>query len=106
MRAHLIAPVVIAALALGGCRQGHEISGISDSTFVATMASLHAIERNPALDSAGKAAARRAALQERGLSPDGLERAARALASDPEHAIKLWTRIDSALQKMLTAQAR
>ena len=82
-------------LAVGSCQRGRDIAGVGDSTFVQTMAALHRIEVDPTLDSAGKAAARRAVLQDRGLSPEQLERAARALADDPARAATIWSRIDS-----------
>ena len=91
-------------LASSGCGRG--ISDVDDSTFVAVMARLHAIERDALLDSAGKVEARRGALQERGLSPEQLERAARALADDPDRAIRVWNRIDSATQKLAGPERR
>ena len=69
-------------------------AAISDSTFVATMAKLHAIDRDSLLDSAGRANARRQVLQEEGLTSDALIDAARALADDPRRARNLWMAID------------
>jgi len=100
MRSRLRVWHVALVVASAGCERGRGISGVGDSTFVAAMAQLHAIERDVRLDSAGKVAARRVALQERGLSPVQLERAARALAEDPDRAIRVWNRIDSATQKL------
>ena len=86
--------------AVCGCGRARDIAGVDDSTFVQTMARLKAIDENAALDSAARAAARRAALQERGLAPADLERAARALAEDPARAVKIWSRIDTAVQRL------
>jgi hypothetical protein len=85
------------ALLLGaGCqRGGGGGGGISDSTFVAALTELQVIDRDATRDSAAKAAARREVLQERGLTPEGLERVARRLAADPVRAREIWRRIDS-----------
>jgi hypothetical protein len=88
----LVAVMLIAGAA--GCRQDRSSAGISDSTFVATIAQLHALNADPSLDSAGRAAAREAVLREQGVTGEALERAARAMAADPEHALAVWTAID------------
>lgn len=96
-----IPPIAFAVLALaaGGCRQGKVTLGISDSTFVATIAQLHSISADTALDSASRASARAAVLQREGLTADSLERAARAMASDPQHALAVWTAIQQHVRK-------
>lgn len=96
---------VAVGAAVCGCGRARDIAGVDDSTFVQTMAKLQAIEANPALDSAARAAARRRALQERGLAPADLERAARALADDPVRAAKVWSRIDTAVQRLTKSPA-
>jgi hypothetical protein len=63
---------------------------VDDSTFVATVARLHAIERKYELSSAARDSLRRAVLQEQGLSPDDLERQARHYADDPARASAIW----------------
>ncbi|MDQ3697137.1 MAG: hypothetical protein M3373_03790 [Gemmatimonadota bacterium] len=83
-----------------GCGRLGSSPGVSDSTFVATMAALQVITNDPVQDSAAKAAARGKVLQEQGLTPERLERAARALAADPDHAAALWARIDSTAQQL------
>lgn len=75
---------------------------MSDSTFVATMAELRRVQSDPTLDSARRADARRAVLQGRGLTAEALERAARALADDPERAALVLQAID---RKMATLPA-
>lgn len=69
---------------------------MSEQTFVTTMAALEAIARDSTRDSVAKAAARRKVLQERGLTPQQLERAARSLAGNARRASLVWARIDSA----------
>lgn len=83
-------------LIAGACGRGQEISGVDESTFVAAMVKLRAIEGDSTLDSAGKVTARQATLQEQGLSSTQLEIAARSLADNPTHALAIWSRIDSA----------
>jgi hypothetical protein len=88
--------VLGAALLLGGgaCGRG-DAGGMSDAAFVKAMSALEVIARDEGSDSLAKAAARRKVLQEEGLTPEGLERKARALAGDPKRAGELWARIDS-----------
>lgn len=60
------------------------------------MAELRRIEQDITMDSAARTTARRNTLQERDLTPEQLEAAARSLAeADPDHALALWQRIDS-----------
>lgn len=86
--------VMVLVLTLPACERGMSSTGVSDSTFVATMAELQKIQEDPALDSAAQAAARTRVLQSRGLTPVTLERAARALADDPQHAADIVQAID------------
>ena len=69
------------------------MAGVTDSSFVATMTALTRINQDGSLDSASRAAARDSVLQARDLTPDDLERAARALEDDPERAMALWLEI-------------
>ena len=88
-------PLALALLlALSACRRAEPRVGVSDSVFVATMAELRKVQANQTLDSAQRAAARRAALQKQKLTPAQLEQAAASLASDPERAALVWTEID------------
>lgn len=87
--------LVLAMVMAGvGCTRGEIVSGVSDSTYVAAMTELRKVQTNPTLDSLGRAAARRAVLQRRGLTADKLERAAAALARDPDRASRLFTAIE------------
>lgn len=86
--------VLILAGGITGCNRGELISGVSDSTYVATMAELRRLQR-PGRDSAQGAAARDSVLRRRGLTPAQLERASAALAEDPDRAVALWQRIES-----------
>jgi hypothetical protein len=89
--------VAIHALALtliaGSCRQGEIVGNVTDSVFVGTMAALQRINRDPMRDSVGRASARDSVLQARGLTPETLERAAKALARDPNRAAALLRKI-------------
>jgi hypothetical protein len=77
------------------CDRSTDLAGMSEEAFVSAMASLRRIDRDAALDSAAKTTARESTLQERNLTSAQLEAAARALARDPEHAVGVWSRIDS-----------
>lgn len=89
----------VLALAISGCRHGKVTLGVSDSTFVATIAKLHSINADTSLDSASRAAARDTVLQREGVTAEQLERVARAMASDPQHALDVWTAIQLHLRK-------
>jgi hypothetical protein len=84
---------VFLACAMVGCARSEIVPGISDSTFVATMADLR---RADALgtDSAAKAAARRRILQQRGLTVKQMDDAAKALAKDPQRLVDVFVAID------------
>ena len=90
--AHAVAAVVL--LASAGCRRDEIISGVSDSAFVATMADLRRVQNDASLDSARRKMARDSVLQRRGLTPAEVERAARALARNPDRASAIWQAID------------
>lgn len=69
-------------------------SGVSDSAYVATVAELYRINGDRALDSARRVAARRTLLQQQGLTAAALERAAEAIAEDPDRAAAIAAAID------------
>jgi hypothetical protein len=75
---------------------------VSDSTFVATMVRLGAIDRDPVMDSSGRANAKRQLLQEKGLTAEALVQAGRRLSDDPRRARELFTLIDKRLDSMTT----
>ena len=78
-----------------GCRGSEVIPGVTDSLFVATLSDLRRIDATMAAsDSAGRAAARQRILQQRGLTVDRLDAAARALATDPERAVALMRAVE------------
>lgn len=77
-----------------GCTRGEIVSGVSDSAYVTAMTELRLVQTNATLDSVGRAAARRTVLQRRGLTAEQLERAAEALAGDPERASRLFATIE------------
>lgn len=90
----LISPLLMLA-AVAACDRSSGLPGMSEEEFVHTMAELRRIERDVTLDSAARTTARRNTLQERDLTPEALESAARALAESPDHALVVWERIDS-----------
>ena len=94
MRRVLAIHAFAVAVLAGGCRRAELVDGVTDSAFVATMAELRAISRAGEGDSASRARARQAVLQRRGLTAERLERAARALADDPERATDVWQAIE------------
>jgi hypothetical protein len=81
-------------MALSACEGGQRLAGVSDSTFVRTMAELRVVHTKVWPDSAAKAAALDSILQSRGLTPEQLEQASRELAEDPERAVEIWRAID------------
>lgn len=84
--------VVVAAIA--ACARIDGPGANDDSTFVATMARLHAIEKNPALTEAARDSARRQVLQEQGLTTRELEALARGYSHDPAQASAIWSAIN------------
>jgi hypothetical protein len=78
---------------------------MDDSTFVDTMARLHAIERNYGLSDAARDSLRRGVLQEQGLTPANLERQARHYATDAAHASAIWTAISRKTQSLVSDTA-
>lgn len=91
---HGIVLVLVAAAPIGACRRSQGSSGVSDSTFVATVAELKRVNDAPVHDTAERAALRAAILQRRGLSPAQLEQAARDLARNPARAQEVWQAIE------------
>jgi hypothetical protein len=69
---------------------------MDDSTFVTTMAELHAIERNYLLSDGARDSLRHRVLQEQGLTPERLEQQARHYADDPARAAAIWRAISRA----------
>lgn len=65
---------------------------VSDSSFVATMADLRRIDQGA--DSATKATTRRRILQQRGLTVEQMDEAAKALAKDPKRLSAIFEAID------------
>ena len=89
-----------------GCRPERATGEVVDTTFIAAMAELQRVSMNPVLDSTARDSARRAILQRRGLTPEALYQAARALASDEERAMRVWAAIDSAARADTTGGAK
>jgi hypothetical protein len=87
------APILVFLLAVA-CSRGKLAGGVSDSTFVATMAELNRTMGGSARDSAARSAARAAVLRKHGVTAEQLEDAARALADDPQRAAAVWQAIE------------
>jgi hypothetical protein len=81
------------AVAIAACARPNGRAVMDDSTFVATMARLHALERKTEVSDAVRDSLRRVVLQEQGLTPADLERQARSYADDPAHASAIWAAI-------------
>ena len=86
----------------GGCRSAEIVEGLSDSTYVATIAALRRVQQ-ASPDSVRRTRLRDSILQSRGLTAGELERAARVLADDPARAQRLWQAIE---QKMSDTSRR
>jgi hypothetical protein len=99
MRIEMVVRHCVLVAAIASCAQIDGPSARDDSTFVATMARLHAIEKNPAMAEAARDSARRQVLQEQGLTTRELEAMARGYADDPAHASAIWSAIN---RKVLT----
>jgi hypothetical protein len=93
MQIGLVVRHCVLGAAIAACVRTDGRAVMNDSTFVATMARLHAIERNYQLSDAARDSLRRGVLQEQGLTPADLERQARHYADDPAHASAIWTAI-------------
>ncbi|HJR63254.1 MAG TPA: hypothetical protein VJ803_06085 [Gemmatimonadaceae bacterium] len=86
--------------ALLGCRMGGDLAGLDESAFIVAMAELRVIATTPDLDSIRRATARDSVLRARGVTAEQLERSARSLAADPEHAMEVWQEIDRRAEEM------
>ena len=79
--------------ALAACTRTDGSAVMDDSTFVAAMARLHAIDRNYQLSDATRDSLRRGVLQEQGLTADEHERQARHYAMNPARVSAIWSEI-------------
>ena len=95
MRLLPLISIVLVLAAAPACERSTDLAGMSEADFVSAMSALRRIERDATLDSTTKAIAREVTLQERNLTPEQLEAAARDLAEDPVHALSVWARIDT-----------
>jgi hypothetical protein len=76
-----------------GCRRGEIVEGVTDSTFVATIAELQRVNADAKIPRNGRQRARDSVLRKHRVSARSLERAAGVLAGDPERAAELWRAI-------------
>jgi hypothetical protein len=99
MQIGMIVRHCVLGAAMAACARTAGRAVMDDSTFVATMARLHVIERIDEMSDAARDSLRRGVLQEQGLTPAELERQARQYADDPAHASAIWAAIS---RKMLS----
>ena len=91
---------------LAACRRAELPSGLTDSTFVITMAELRRVNEDRTLDSARRARAREGVLIRRKVTPAQLERAAEVYAADPERASAVWQAIERRVTQVDSAPGR
>lgn len=82
------------ALLLAACQRPTSAGGVPDSTFVATMVALRKVHGDTSLSVTAMDSARSAVLRAHGLTAGNMERAARALAGNPKHAMAVFREID------------
>jgi hypothetical protein len=99
MRQAEILTLIAASLTALGCSRPTTQPEVSDSTFVAVMSELRRIETDTSLDSTMRDSMRKVTLRQRSLTPEALERAARALANEPERAVAVWRSIERHVNK-------
>lgn len=87
---------VILTLGAGGCQGRDIVPGVSDSTFVQTMAALRRVASDSMLGDSARAHRRDSVLRQHGVTAPQLERAARALADDPDRAESLFQAVNRA----------
>jgi hypothetical protein len=87
--------LLLATVAIAGCRSKTADLGMSDSAFVLVMSELKVIaDEGPTTDNAIKAQRRDAVMRKRGVSAKQLEALGATLTAHPNHAKKLWAAID------------
>jgi hypothetical protein len=84
----------ILLIAAAACSRGELAPGVTDSTFVATMADLNRVRTGSLRDSGARSAARAEVLRKHAVTPEQLEEAARALADEPDRAAAVWQAIE------------
>ncbi len=97
MIARLFGVVFIAAVLAAWACNGTKLptSAVDDSTFVHTMVDLQRLSDDTTLDSLMRDSTRRVILRRHGLTAGELVQAARAMASDPDRAERVWTAINN-----------
>lgn len=98
MTARLFGIVLIATVLAAWACNGTKLptSAVDDSTFVHTMIDLQRLSDDTTLDSLMRDSTRRVILRRHGLTAGELVEAARAMASDPDRAERVWTAISNA----------
>jgi hypothetical protein len=90
----ILLPAFVFAAALG-CRRGDAAGPVSDSTFVAVLADLRRANARTELDSTRRAAVRDSIMRHYRVTTRLLEQTARRLATSPERAQEIWSRIEA-----------
>ena len=93
-------------LGASGCQGRDIVAGVSDSTFVQTMAALRRVASDSTLGDSARAHGRDSVLRQPGLTATQFERAARALADDPDRAEALFQAVNRANGASDSAGAR
>ena len=96
---------LILALGTSGCQGREIISGVDDSTFVRTMAALRQVQGDSTLGDSARRVRRDSVLRRNEVTADRLERAARALADDPQRAEALFQAVNRANGRPDSARA-
>jgi hypothetical protein len=84
------------ALGASGCQGRDIIAGVNDSTFVRTMAALRVVQGDSTIGDSARKARRDSVLKSHEVTAAQLERAARALADDPERAEAIFQAVSRA----------
>ena len=95
-RKALVGPALLLVATVVACTDfGKATASVPDSTFVRTMVELERLSDDTLVDSTMRDSARHMILRRHRVSSDQLIQAAQAMAGDPDHAIRVWTAIDS-----------
>jgi hypothetical protein len=87
---------LISIAAVIACRGNDIVRGVSDSTFVQTMADLRRLPTVIQGDTSFRVRMRDSILRVHGVTAPQIESAAARLANDPERAAELWNAIEQA----------
>jgi hypothetical protein len=92
--------ILVAGLALVGCRSKTADLGMSDSAFVLVMSELKAVADAPNVTNEVRAQRREAVLRKRSVTAAQLEKLTGELTAHPQHARRLWSAVEVKAMKM------